>query len=110
MPKEIQDLARVLLTDPVKVEVTPVSSTAEIIQQSIYFVDKPNKMSLLIHLFEDPSIQTLLVFTQMKHAADKLARHSCINQALPPMRYMVTNRKMPGTAPRRILDRRSGYH
>ena len=75
MPKEIQDLARVLLTDPVKVEVTPVSSTAEIIQQSIYFVDKPNKMSLLIHLLEDPSIQTLLVFTQMKHAADKLARH-----------------------------------
>lgn len=74
MPPEIQDLARVLLKNPVKAEVTPVSSTAEIISQSVYFVDKPNKVQLLVHLLEDNRIETLLVFTQMKHAADKLAR------------------------------------
>jgi ATP-dependent RNA helicase RhlE len=73
MPKEIQQLADQLLTSPVKVEVTPVSSTAEIIQQSVYFVERHHKKSLLLHILEDQSIETLLVFTQMKHAANKLA-------------------------------------
>ncbi|TWI85032.1 ATP-dependent RNA helicase RhlE [Lacibacter cauensis] len=74
MPTEIQQLANMLLTNPVKVEVTPVSSTAEMITQSVYFVEKQNKLSLLVKLLEDTSIESLLVFTQMKHAADKLAR------------------------------------
>ncbi|HAN65071.1 MAG TPA: DEAD/DEAH box helicase [Chitinophagaceae bacterium] len=74
MPKEIQDLANVLLTNPVKVEVTPASSTADIINQSLYHVDKASKFRLLQHLLENPAIQSLLVFTQMKHAADKLAK------------------------------------
>ena len=79
MPDEIKKLADVLLTDPVKVEVTPPASTVDLIQQSLYLVDKHNKQSLLIHLLQDKSIQTVLVFTQMKHAADKLARS--LNQA-----------------------------
>jgi len=74
MPPEIKKLSDVLLTDPVKVEVTPPASTVEIIQQSVYFVDKHEKQSLLIELLNDQAIETLLVFTQMKHAADKLAR------------------------------------
>lgn len=74
MPNEIKALADVLLTNPVKVEVTPVSSTVEIIQQAVYFVEKHNKQSLLIELLKDQQIETLLVFTQMKHAADKLSR------------------------------------
>lgn len=74
MPTEIQQLANMLLTSPVKVEVTPVSSTAEMIQQTVYFVEKHNKLSLMVKLLEDTSIESLLVFTQMKHAADKLAR------------------------------------
>ena len=74
MPTEIQQLANMLLTSPVKVEVTPVSSTAEMIQQTVYFVEKQNKLSLMVKLLEDTSIESLLVFTQMKHAADKLAR------------------------------------
>ena len=74
MPDEIKQLANVLLTNPVKVEVTPVSSTVDIIQQSVYFVEKQNKQSLLVELLQDQSIETLLVFTQMKHSADKLSR------------------------------------
>lgn len=74
MPPEIQQLANMLLNNPVKVEVTPVSSTAEMIQQSVYFVEKHNKQPLLVQLLKDESIESLLVFTQMKHAADKLAR------------------------------------
>lgn len=74
MPTEIKHLANILLTNPVKVEVTPVSSTVEIIQQSVYFVERQHKQPLLIQLLKDESIETLLVFTQMKHAADKLAK------------------------------------
>lgn len=82
MPNEIKQLADVLLTNPVKVEVTPVSSTVDIINQTVYFVDKAQKQSLLIHLLENPQIETLLVFTQMKHAADKLSK-SLVRAGIP---------------------------
>lgn len=75
MPGEIKQLADMLLTKPVKVEVTPVSSTVEIIQQSVYYVEKHHKQSLLIQLLKDDTIESVLVFTQMKHAADKLAKY-----------------------------------
>jgi ATP-dependent RNA helicase RhlE len=74
MPAEIKQLAGMLLTSPVKVEVTPPASTVEIIQQSVYFVEKQYKQSLLIQLLKDQTIETVLVFTQMKHQADKLSR------------------------------------
>ena len=74
MPDEIKSLANILLTDPVKVEVTPVSSTVEIINQQVFFVEKMNKQPLLNELLKDENIGTLLVFTQMKHAADKLVK------------------------------------
>jgi ATP-dependent RNA helicase RhlE len=74
MPPEISQLADMLLKHPVKIEVTPVSSTAEMIQQAVYFVDKTDKQDLLIDILKDRAIESLLVFTQMKHAADKLSR------------------------------------
>lgn len=74
MPVEIQRLASTLLVNPLKVEVTPVSSTADTIHQSIYFVDKHDKKSLLIHLLKDKDIETALVFTRTKHGADKVAK------------------------------------
>lgn len=74
MPPEISQLADMLLKNPVKVEVTPVSSTAEMIQQAVYFIEKNDKQGLLIDILKDRSIESLLVFTQMKHAADKLSK------------------------------------
>jgi ATP-dependent RNA helicase RhlE len=74
MPPEIQQLANALLTNPVKVAVTPVSSTVEIIQQSLFFVEKQNKPMLLTHILADASIKTALVFTRTKHGADKIAK------------------------------------
>lgn len=74
MPPEIQKLADVLLTKPAKVEVTPVSSTADSIDQALYFVSKKDKPKLLIHLLKDTSILTALVFTRTKHGADKVVR------------------------------------
>ncbi len=74
MPPEIQQLANMLLQNPAKVEVAPVSSTADTIQQFVYFTEKQNKVSLLIHVLKDPAIPTALVFTRTKHGADKVAR------------------------------------
>ncbi len=74
MPPEIQKLADVLLTSPAKVEVTPVSSTAEAIDQSLYFVEKKDKPSLLLHLLNNSSISSVLVFTRTKHGADKVVK------------------------------------
>jgi ATP-dependent RNA helicase RhlE len=74
MPPEIQQLANILLINPVKVQVTPPSSTVELIQQSMYYVDKMSKRSLLIHLLKDNTIETALVFTRTKHGADKITK------------------------------------
>lgn len=74
MPAEIQKLSSTILTNPVKVEVTPVSSTAEKIQQAVYFVEKNDKKNLLIHLLKDKAIETVLVFTRTKHGADKVVK------------------------------------
>lgn len=74
MPPAIVELAGTILNDPDKVEVTPVSSTAEKIDQEIYLVDKQNKNALLLHILENPEIETALVFTRTKHGADKVAR------------------------------------
>jgi ATP-dependent RNA helicase RhlE len=72
MPKEISSLANSILTNPTRVEVTPVSSTANTIKQSLYYVDKKNKKSLLLDLLKDKSIVTALVFTRTKHGADRV--------------------------------------
>lgn len=74
MPPEIQSLADALLTDPVRVEVTPVSSTAETIGQSLYFVEKKFKTPLLVHLLKNQDIRSLLVFSRTKHGANKIVK------------------------------------
>ena len=74
MPPEIQKLANVLLTNPAKVEVTPVSSTVDAIDQSLYFVAKEDKYKLLLHLLKDEAMINALVFTRTKHGADKVVK------------------------------------
>ncbi len=74
MPAEIQSLANAILSNPEKVEVTPVSSTADTINQSLFFVDKENKKSLLSFILQDNDIKSALVFTRTKHGADKVVK------------------------------------
>jgi ATP-dependent RNA helicase RhlE len=74
MPDEIEKLSSTLLHNPAKVTVTPVSSTAEKIQQAVYFVEKDHKKLLLVSLLKDAAIQTALVFTRTKHGADKVVK------------------------------------
>lgn len=73
MAGEILQLATSMLRNPVKIQVTPVSSTAATVEQSVYFVDKGNKKSLLQHLILEKEMRNVLVFTKTKHGADKVA-------------------------------------
>jgi ATP-dependent RNA helicase RhlE len=74
MPGEIRKLADGLLRQPVKVEVAPVSSTAEKIDQNVYHVSKDGKTGLLRHILADEAVKRVLVFTRTKHGADRLQR------------------------------------
>jgi len=74
MPTAIVELSRTILTNPAKVEVTPVSSTADTVNQVVYFVDKENKKHLLNEVLSDKSIERVLVFTRTKHGADKVVK------------------------------------
>ncbi|MEQ1746861.1 MAG: DEAD/DEAH box helicase [Saprospiraceae bacterium] len=74
MAPEIIKLASGILTDPSHVAVTPIATTAETVNQSVYFVEKKEKKYLLIDLLQDRTIKSVLVFTRTKHGANKLAQ------------------------------------
>lgn len=74
MPKEIEKLAGTILSNPVKVVVNPVSSTVEVIQQSVYHVAKTDKTNLLIHLLKNKQVERSLVFSRTKHGANKIVK------------------------------------
>ena len=74
MPAEIQKLAASILHNPVKVEVAPVKSTSDLIRQALYYVDKTDKRSLLLHILQDPAVASALVFTRTKHGADRVCK------------------------------------
>ena len=73
MPKAVADLAGFLLRDPVRVEVTPVSSTAERIAQKVMFVSRENKRNLLRDLLHSEGVERAIVFTRTKHGANRVA-------------------------------------
>ncbi|MDN5211146.1 DEAD/DEAH box helicase [Fulvivirgaceae bacterium BMA12] len=75
MPKNIVELSRKILKNPRKVAVSPVSSTAETIQQYLYYTNKANKKDLLYHILQDPKIDQVLLFSKTKHGADRITRH-----------------------------------
>lgn len=74
MPEPIIKLASSILHNPLKVEVTPSATTAETVNQSIYFVDKSNKVKLLVDILNNEDIPSVLVFTRTKHGADRVAQ------------------------------------
>ena len=74
LPKEIRELMSRILIEPVMVEVTPVSTTAERVKQEIYYVKREEKRDLLEHVIRQSGDGSVLVFTRTKHGADKVAR------------------------------------
>lgn len=74
MPLAIRELADSFLTKPEYVSVTPVSSTAEKVNQKVYFVDKENKRNLLYQIIEGEKLESVLVFVRTKHGADNVVK------------------------------------
>jgi ATP-dependent RNA helicase RhlE len=74
MPTDIEELARRILVDPIRIAVVPVSTTADRIDQSVYFVSRDGKRALLEHVLKDATIERALVFTRTKHGADKVVK------------------------------------
>lgn len=74
MPDSIVALSRSMLKNPKRVEVTPVSSAVETIEQSLYFVEKPEKKKLLVQVLRREEEHSVLVFSRTKHGADNISR------------------------------------
>ena len=75
MPRNIVELSRKILRKPKKIEVSPVSSTAETIKQYLYFTNKSHKKDLLFHILQDSKIDHVLLFSRTKHGADRIDRN-----------------------------------
>ncbi len=75
MPDNIVKLSNTILVNPVMVEVAVVSSTAETIQQHIFYTNRTDKGKLLLHILEDPRIEQVLVFSRTKHGCDRITRN-----------------------------------
>ena len=73
MPKDIVNLSKSILSNPTRVEVTPVSSAVDTVEQCVYFVEKPEKKKLLISLLKQEK-KSVLVFSRTKHGADNISR------------------------------------
>jgi len=74
MPAAIQKLSQNILKDPVKIEISPVNPSAENVTQELYYVEKSNKNSLLLHVLETKDVSSALIFTRTKHGADKITK------------------------------------
>ena len=109
MPQAISQLSKKILRDPVRVEVTPESTTVEGIEQCVLFVEKSDKSKLLAHLLEAPGIERALVFTRTKHGANRVVQkleragfesaaiHGCLLYTSPSPRDKRQSR-MPSSA------------
>jgi ATP-dependent RNA helicase RhlE len=105
MPKTIAGLADQFLSDPVKVSVAPVATTAERVDQSVMFVSTGDKPGLLRAVLSDPAVERALVFTRTKHGADRVVRHletSGIEAAA------IHGNKSQGQRERALADFRAG--
>lgn len=74
MPQKIRKFANSILRNAVEVNVDPVSSTAEKVEQKVFFLEKNEKLDHLIELLKDKTIKQSLIFTRTKYGADKLAK------------------------------------
>ena len=72
MPYKVVELAKTMLKDAVKVEVAPTSSTVKSVHQILYYVPKPKKIELCLHLLRNTIKGTVLIFRRTKYGVDKL--------------------------------------
>ncbi len=72
MPSEIEQLTRTILIDPVRVAVKPPATTAELIDQSVVFVERNDKRAVLEKVLGEPDVSRAIIFTRTKHGANRL--------------------------------------
>jgi ATP-dependent RNA helicase RhlE len=75
MPHEAQELADRLLKNPETVAVAPPATTAEKVDQEVFFVEKADKRVLLVDVLRDTTMKRVLVFSRTKHGANRIAEH-----------------------------------
>ena len=75
MPSNIVELSRKILQKPYKIEATPTATTAETVQQYLYYTNKSSKKDLLNHILSDHRIKQVLLFSKTKHGADRITRN-----------------------------------
>jgi ATP-dependent RNA helicase RhlE len=103
LPPDITRLAGSFLSNPVRVDVSPPSATADKIKQRVMFVERSNKPKLLIELLADPQMSRVLIFTRTKHGANRLAKQ--LNKAHIPANAIHGNKSQ--NARRKAL---AGFH
>jgi ATP-dependent RNA helicase RhlE len=75
LSREIEAVTREILRSPKTVQIGRRANPAETVTQFVYEVPKHLKPALLAHLLRQPSLNMVLIFSRMKHGADRLARH-----------------------------------
>lgn len=106
MPLEIQSLANTILKNPKKVEVTPPATTVKRIRQSVMYVEKKDKLDLLVHLLKQGTFTKTLVFVEMKHIADRVTE-KMLNSGLSAV--AIHGNKSQNNRQKAIQDFTSGY-
>jgi ATP-dependent RNA helicase RhlE len=74
MPREVEHLAAEILNDPVRIEITPTSTTVERIEQKVFHVEQNLKGALLVEMMKDDSFKRVIVFSRTKHGANRIVQ------------------------------------
>lgn len=75
MPRKITELSSKILINPFKISVTPEATTAETVQQFLYYTNKSTKKDLLHYILNDEEMDQVLLFSKTKHGADKITKN-----------------------------------
>lgn len=73
--EEIRELAKTIVNDPIEISVAPNNATADKVEQTVYPVDKRQKMAMVTDLIRTKKWEQVLIFTKTKHGANKLTKH-----------------------------------
>ena len=74
MPAEIEILAEAILTDPTKIQITAETVTIDLVNQSVYHLEKSNKVPLLFNILKKPDYEKVLIFCKTKYGADIIVK------------------------------------
>ena len=74
MPAEIEILAEAILTNPTKIQIAAETVTIDLVNQSVYLIEKSNKVPLLFNILENPVYEKVLIFCKTKYGADIIVK------------------------------------